>query len=95
VCSLLHSLDGVLDLLKDDAASLPPYIGDVTPDVLEGCRVVVNELEGCISVLGRRGCSRGEKKARWIASREHIGRLCGMMYGYRDILGLAVDLVAL
>ncbi|KAK0658083.1 hypothetical protein B0T16DRAFT_489089 [Cercophora newfieldiana] len=95
VCTLLHSLDNVLDLLKDDAADFPPQLGSVTPRLLEGCQLIINELDGCIAVLGRDGVSRLEKKSRWISSREQIGKLCGMLYGYRDILGLAVDLIAL
>jgi GTPase-activating protein SAC7 len=95
VCTLLHSLDGVLDLLKDDAAAFPSPLGSVTPNVLQGCRVIISELDGCIAVLGRNGFSRAEKKSRWLSSRQQIGKLCGMLCGYRDILGLAVDLIAL
>ncbi|KAK4442946.1 GTPase-activating protein SAC7 [Podospora aff. communis PSN243] len=95
VCTLLSSLDNTLDLLKDDATALPPHLSSITPGVLEGCRVIVSELDGCIAVLGKDGYSRMEKKCRWLASWEQIGKLCGMLYGYRDILGLAVDLIAL
>ncbi|KAK3364710.1 putative RhoGAP group protein [Lasiosphaeria hispida] len=95
IASVLHSLDAVLDLLKDDAAAFPPQLARITPGVLESCRTIVEELEGCISVLGRAGVSRADKKSRWLASRDHIEKLRGALAGYNSTLGLAVDLIAL
>lgn len=91
----LHSLEGVLDLLKDDADSFPAQLANKTPGVLEKCLTIVSELEGCISVLGREGVSKADKKSRWMASRDHIEKLRWTLEGYKSTLGLAVDLVAL
>ena len=95
ISTVLHSLEGVLDLLKDDAATFPPHLARLTPGVLEGCRTMVHEVGGCIAVLGRSGVPRAEKKARWLASRRQVRTLRGALAGYNSALGLAVDLVAL
>ncbi|KAK0719141.1 hypothetical protein B0H67DRAFT_642522 [Lasiosphaeris hirsuta] len=95
IASVLHSLDTVLDLLKDDSAAFPPQVARITPSVLASCRTIVYELEGCISVIGRAGVSRADKRSRWLASRDHIEKLGGTLAGYRATLGLAVDLIAL
>ncbi|OAA57534.1 rhogap protein [Niveomyces insectorum RCEF 264] len=44
----LHALDGVLDLLKDDAASaaFPADVALQTPGVIAGCGAVVADLDG-------------------------------------------------
>ncbi|KAK4646858.1 uncharacterized protein QC761_100940 [Podospora bellae-mahoneyi] len=93
ISSELHSLDGVLQLLRDDAASFPPFLAEQTPSALDCCLTLINELEGCISVLNRPGVSRADKKARWMASRDHINRLHWTLGRYKDALGLAVDFV--
>ncbi|KAK5651256.1 hypothetical protein OQA88_12664 [Cercophora sp. LCS_1] len=95
VATLLHSLDGTLDLLKDDASSFPPRLAFLTPRILNSCCDIINELDGCISVLGREGVPRAEKKSRWMASRDHIEKLRGTLQGYKTTLGLAVDLIVL
>ncbi|KAK3392678.1 putative RhoGAP group protein [Podospora didyma] len=95
ISSELHSLDGVLDLLKDDAAAFPARLAKTTPAVLDSCLTIVSELEGCISVLGRPGVSRADKKSRWLCSRIHIGKLRYTLQGYKSALALAVDLIAL
>lgn len=89
----LHSLDGVLDLLKDDVASFPATLAEQTPNVLHTCLALIGELEGCISILDRPGVSRADKRSRWLASRDHIGSLRGTLAVYKSALGLAVDLV--
>ncbi|KXX80059.1 GTPase-activating protein SAC7 [Madurella mycetomatis] len=89
----LHSLDGLLDLLKDDVASFPAALAEQTPNVLHTCLALIGELEGCISILDRPGVSRADKRSRWLASRDHIGSLRWTLAVYKSALGLAVDLV--
>lgn len=91
----LHSLDRIVDLLKDDVSSFPPELARKTSAVLDTCFAILNELEGCISVLDRSSASRLDKKSRWVASRDHIGKLGGTLEGYKSALGLAVDLITL
>ncbi|KAK3328761.1 putative RhoGAP group protein [Apodospora peruviana] len=93
ISSELHSLDGIVDLLKDDAESFPPQLAHKTPAVLDNCLAILHELEGCISVLDRCSESRADKKSRWLASQAHIGKLRWTLDGYKSTLGLAVDLV--
>ncbi|KAK1752807.1 hypothetical protein QBC47DRAFT_432598 [Echria macrotheca] len=95
IATLLHSLDSVLDLLKDDAATFPPRLARATPFVLGNCHRIVDEIDGCLGVLGRGGVPRIEKKSRWLASRDQIEKLRGTLDGYRVTLALAVDLIAL
>ncbi|KAM7211980.1 hypothetical protein V8F06_012650 [Rhypophila decipiens] len=95
ISSELHSLAGIVDLLKDDVSYFPPELAQKTPAVLDTCFAILNELEGCISVLDRSSVSRVDKKSRWVASRDHIGKLGWTLEGYKSTLGLAVDLVAL
>jgi len=95
VASLVNSLDTVLDLLKDDAAEFPSYLAQMTPAVLDKCHYIVNELEGCLAVLGRSDIPRAEKQSRWLAGRDHVEKLRGTLEGYRATLALAVDLMAM
>lgn len=95
ITSELHSLGGVIELLKDDASSFPPQLAKKTPAVLETCLAILNELEGCVSVLDRSSASQVDKTSRWVASRDHIAKLRWTLEGYKYTLGLAVDLVAL
>lgn len=95
VASLVHSLDSVLDLLKDDAAALPSHLAHMTPAVLDNCHRMVSEIEGCLAVLGRAGIPMLEKKSRWLASRDHIEKLRSTLEGYKATFALVVDLMAL
>ncbi|KAJ9160817.1 Rho GTPase activation protein [Coniochaeta hoffmannii] len=90
----LHSLDGVLDLLKDDASSFPPTLAARTPTVLQHCTAVINELEGYVMVLNSSELSSQAKKLRWAATRSHMAKLRLTLDGYKSTLGLALDLVA-
>lgn len=90
----LHSLEGVLDLLKDDAASFPPKLAARTPTVLQHCTAVVNELEGYVLILSSPGLSQQAKKRRWAATKSHMARIRSTLDGYKSTLGLALDLVA-
>lgn len=91
----LHSLDGVLDLLSYDASFLPLSLAEHTPGVLDTCVTLINELEGCISVLNQPGAPRADKKSRWLASRNHIDVLRWTLSEYKLGLGLAADLVGM
>jgi hypothetical protein len=93
ISTQVHSLAGVLDLLRYDAAFLPPRLARHTPTVLDTCLSLINELEGCVSVLNRPGISRAEKKSRWLASRRHVNTLQWTLGEYKLVLGLAADLV--
>jgi len=95
ISSELHSLNGILDILRDDVPSLPEQLAQRTPEVLSYCLTIINELQGCISILDRVGLSRQDKKSRWMASRGHIAKLRWTLEVYKASLGLAVDLVAL
>ncbi|KAK3495757.1 hypothetical protein B0T13DRAFT_473250 [Neurospora crassa] len=95
VSSELHSLSGILEILKDDVPSFPEQLAQRTPEVLSYCLTIINELQGCISILDRVGLSRQDKKSRWMASRGHIAKLRWTLEVYKASLGLAVDLVAL
>jgi hypothetical protein len=90
----LHSLDGVLELLKDDASSFPPSLASRTPTVLQHCTAVINELEGYVMVLSSSELSTQAKKLRWAATRSHMAKLRLTLDGYKSTLGLALDLVA-
>lgn len=90
----LHSLDGILDLMKDDASSFPPKLAARTPTVLQHCTAVVNELEGYVTILNSADLSRQAKKLRWAATKSHMSRIQSTLDGYKSTLGLALDLVA-
>ncbi|KAH8901936.1 Rho GTPase activation protein [Coniochaeta sp. PMI_546] len=90
----LHSLDGVLDLLKDDASSFPATLAARTPTVLQHCTAVINELEGYVMVLNSNELSTQAKKLRWAATKSHMAKLRLTLDGYKSTLGLALDLVA-
>ncbi|KAL1837604.1 hypothetical protein VTJ49DRAFT_3622 [Mycothermus thermophilus] len=89
----LHSLDSVLGLLGYDAPFFPPTLAEHTPAVLDTCLALLNELEGCVSLLGSPAASRTEKKSRWLANRGHIDLLRWTLGEYKVVLGLAADLV--
>jgi GTPase-activating protein SAC7 len=89
----LHSLNGALDLLGYDAAFFSPSLTEHTPRVLDSCLALINELEGCISLLNRPDVSRAEKRSRWLASRHHVGTLWRTLSEYNIVFGLAADLI--
>jgi hypothetical protein len=91
----LHSLDGVLDLLGYDAAFLSASLAGHTRAVLETCLAIINELDGCVSLLNRPDVPKAEKRSRWLASRDHVNTLRRTLGEYKLVLGLAADLVGL
>jgi hypothetical protein len=91
----LHSLNGVLDLLGYDAAFLSVPLAGQTRTVLESCLAIINELEGCVSLLSRPDVPTAEKRSRWLASRDHVDALRRTLGEYKLVLGLAADLVGI
>jgi GTPase-activating protein SAC7 len=63
----LHSLQSVLDLLKEDAGLFPSELAEQTPEVLVHCKRVVDELDECMSMLNSDKLSRQEKRKYWIS----------------------------
>ncbi|CAK7198250.1 hypothetical protein SEUCBS139899_000909 [Sporothrix eucalyptigena] len=90
----LHALDGVLDLLKDDAAStsFPKDLALQTPAVVAGSGAIVAELD---IIFGGEKDNSSDKRSRWLAMRQHIDESRAVLEVYRLTLGLALDLVAL
>lgn len=91
----LHSLDRVLDLLKDDAAAFPSSLADNAPPLLRDCCTIVNELGHYVTVLNGPDLSLADKRFRWMATRQHMTKLRWTLEGYKSALGLALDLVGM
>ena len=94
ITGILQSLNDAVGLLKDNAHGLPPTLARLTPTMLDGGCSIIEELNGCIMVLGRNGIPLGEKKARWFASRDHIGKLVNTLVVYKAVIRLVLDLIA-
>ncbi|CAK7269224.1 hypothetical protein SEPCBS57363_003493 [Sporothrix epigloea] len=90
----LHALEGVLDLLKDDAASVafPADLALQTPAVVAGSGALVAKVGAILG--GGEGDSSSEKRSRWLAMRQHIAESRILLEVHRLTLGLALDLVA-
>lgn len=95
VVAELHSLEGVLDILKDDASSFPPDLAKRTPPLLEHCTSIINQIEGYMHVCNGVGLSKRDKKFRWLAIRGDMMKLRLTLEGYKSILALVTDLVGL
>lgn len=95
VLAELHSLDGVLDLLKDDATSFPAALAKRTPPLLKHCTSITSQIEGYMHVCNGLGLSKREKKFRWLAIRGDVERLRSTLEGYKSILALVTDLVGM
>lgn len=90
----LHSLQGVLDLLKEDAASLPSKIAAQTPSILQQCNRLVEELDSSLLALDDPELSRPQKRTRWLCvGKAHIADLRDGLEAHRTTVGLALDLV--
>ncbi|KAK8079626.1 hypothetical protein PG997_007444 [Apiospora hydei] len=86
----LHSLQGVLNLLKDDAPNLPSKIAAQTPAILQQCNVIVDELDTSLLALSSPELSRPEKRTRWISEgKPHIADLRDALEAHRTTVGLA------
>ena len=91
----LHSLDTTIDLIKEDAGSLPLNVASCTPDLLESCAVTVNELGAIMSMLCSPSLPAKDKKMEWIVSRKSAARLRSALHAHKLALGLAIDLITL
>ncbi|KAH8767274.1 hypothetical protein F5883DRAFT_419414, partial [Diaporthe sp. PMI_573] len=95
VLAELHSLDGVLDILKDDASSFPEALAKRTPPLLEHCTSIVHQIEGYMHVCNGLGLSARDKKYRWMAIRGDMEKLRLTLEGYKSTLAVVTDLVGL
>lgn len=95
VVAELHSLEGVLDILKDDANSFPWDLAKRTPPLLKHCTSIINQIEGYMHVCNGVGLSKRDKKFRWLAIRGDMMKLRLTLEGYKAILALVTDLVGL
>ncbi|RYP48320.1 hypothetical protein DL768_005776 [Monosporascus sp. mg162] len=90
----LHSLQSVLDLLKEDTDALPPQLAAETRSILERCSTVVGELDDCFSTLNSNDMPRQEKRRLWIAQgRKDSSRFKPTLEAHRSIIGFALDLI--
>ncbi|KAI1875081.1 uncharacterized protein JN550_002510 [Neoarthrinium moseri] len=90
----LHSLQSVLDLLKDDAGSLPSKVATETPALLQQCNLVVSELDADLLALDGSALSRPQKRSQWISrGKQQMAELVPTLEAHRAVLGLALDLV--
>jgi hypothetical protein len=94
VSAELHSLCGVVDLLRDDAPAFPEELARQTPALLRHCVGVLDELDACLDGAGR---SHGDSDPRlhWLEQRQRVGELRVALEGYRMALGMALDVVVL
>ncbi|KUI72114.1 GTPase-activating protein SAC7 [Cytospora mali] len=95
VLAELHSLDGVLDILKDDASSFPGDLAQRTAPLLEHCSSIVHQIEGYMHVCNGLGLSPRDKKFRWMAIRGDMEKLRLTLEGYKSTLAVVTDLVGL
>ncbi|KAK6828465.1 hypothetical protein PG987_011806, partial [Apiospora arundinis] len=90
----LHSLQSVLNLLKDDAPSLPSKIATQTPSILQQCNALVEELDTALLSLDDPELTRPQKRTRWLCvGKSHIADLRDALEAHRTTVGLALDLV--
>lgn len=96
VLAELHSLGGVIDILKDDATSFfPSDLAQRTPPVLEHCSSILNQIDGYMHVCNGIDLSKRDKRFRWLAIRADMVKLRLTLEGYKSILALVTDLVGL
>ena len=90
----LHSLQGVLDLLKEDASLFPLPLAAQTPAVLDNCSKVVGALDMCFATLNSSELPRQEKRRLWAASgRKDAALFKPVIEAHRALIGIALDLV--
>ncbi|ROV92221.1 hypothetical protein VPNG_09672 [Cytospora leucostoma] len=95
VLAELHSLDGVLDILKDDASIFPADLAPRTTPLIEHCGSIINQIEGYMHVCNGLGLSQRDKKYRWMAIRGDMEKLRLTLEGYKSTLAVVTDLVGL
>ncbi|CAJ2514026.1 Uu.00g021450.m01.CDS01 [Anthostomella pinea] len=90
----LHSLEGVLDLLQEDAGLFPPELAGQTPAVIGHCSSVVDELNASLWAFDSSELSKQEKRTRWLETgRWETARFRTSLEAHKSVLGLALDLV--
>ncbi|KAI8945798.1 Rho GTPase activation protein [Xylaria longipes] len=90
----LHSLQTVLDLLKEDAALFPPYLAEHTPAIIEQCSGVIGKLAEFVSVFDGPELSKQEKRIQWLGvGRIETARFRTTLEAHKAAIGLALDLV--
>lgn len=90
----LHSLQGVLNLLKEDAPNLPCKIAAQTPSILQQCNEIVEDLDTTLLALDDPELSKAEKRTRWISEgKPQLADLRDAIEAHRATVGLALDLV--
>jgi hypothetical protein len=91
----LHSLDGVLDILKDDASFFTSDLAQQTAPLLEHCSNIVRQIEGYMHVCNGLGLPSRDKKFRWMAIKGDMDKLRLTLDGYKSTLAVVTDLVGL
>lgn len=91
----LQSLEGVLELLRDDAGAFPPDLARRTPPLLEHCAGIVQQIEGYMHVCNGLGLTSRDKKFRWMAIKGDMDKLRLTLEGYKSILAVVTDLVGM
>lgn len=90
----LHSLQGVLDLMKEDAELFPPRLAAQTPVILERSSKLVGELDNCFAELNKSDLSKQDKRKLWAArGRKDSAKFRPALEAHRAIIGLSLDLV--
>ncbi|KAI2624431.1 Rho GTPase activation protein [Hypoxylon sp. NC1633] len=90
----LHSLQGVLDLLKEDAGLFPPELAERIPAVVGHCFNVVNDLDTSISAFSSSELTKQDKRSQWLAEgRKELATFRTSLEAHKAVLGLALDLV--
>lgn len=90
----LHSLQTVLNLLKEDAALFPPEFAEHTPILIEHCSYIIDQLDESVSILDGPGLSKQERRTQWL----NVGRIEAASFrttleAHKAAIGLALDLV--
>lgn len=95
VLAELQSLEGVLEILKDDAGAFPFDLARRTPPLLEHCTSIVQQIEGYMHVCNGLGLTKRDKKFRWMAIKGDMEKLRLTLEGYKSILALVTDLIGM
>ncbi|KAJ2996211.1 hypothetical protein NUW58_g1046 [Xylaria curta] len=90
----LHSLQTVLNLLKEDAVLFPSEIADHTPAVIGRCSTIIDKLHEFVSALNSPELSKQGKRAQWLdVGRTEMASFRTTLEAHRAAIGLALDLV--
>jgi hypothetical protein len=90
----LHSLQTVLDILKEDAASFPAELAEHTPSVIEHCSYIVDKLNESLLILNSPELSKKERRAQWLeVGMTEASTFRTTLEAHKAVIGLAIDLV--